>query len=195
MASLSAIFRIVRLIAAFAAAGGVMCAQTPLGVRADAGRIYPTAPKLRFIEGQPLDRLHNGSPVVFALQFTIFAPSRSIVHARSTGRFAVSYDLWEEKFVVTHLGSPRKSASHLSAPEAETWCLDSLSLPSDRLSPDSRFWVRLDVRAERPDESPPPGEQTGATLTRLIELFSRPQPSGETRALAEAGPFRPRDLH
>lgn len=195
MASLSAIVSRLWLIAAFAAAGGAMCAQTALGVRAEAGRIYPTAPKLRFIEGQALERLHNGSPVVFALQFTLFTPSRNTVYARTAGRLAVSYDLWEEKFVVTHLGSPRKSASHLSALEAETWCLDSLSLPSDRLSPDSRFWVRLDVRAERPDESPPPGEQTGATLTRLIELFSRPQPSGETRALAEAGPFRPRDLH
>jgi hypothetical protein len=195
MASLPAMLRRLWLMAAFAAAGGVVCAQTPVGVRAEAGRIYPTAPKLRFIEGQALDRLHNGAPVVFALQFTLLAPSSNTVHARSAGRFAVSYDLWEEKFVVTRLGSPTKSASHLSASEAETWCLDSLSLQSDRLSPDSQFWVRLDVRAERPDESPPPGEQTGATLTRLIELFSRPQPAGETRTRAEAGPFRPRDLH
>jgi hypothetical protein len=169
MASLSGLPRRRWLFAALAAAGGVACAQTPVGVRAD-------------------------SPVVFALQFTLFAPSRNIVHARSTGRFALSYDLWEEKFVVTRLDSPRRSASHLSASEAETWCLDSLSLLSDRLSPDSQFWGRLDVRAERPDESPPPGEQTGATLARLIELFSRPQPAGETRTRAEAGPFRPRDL-
>jgi hypothetical protein len=117
------------------------------------------------------------------------------VLARSAGRFAVSFDLWEERFAVTRLGALRKNASHLSAAEAEAWCLDNLVLPSTGLSPDSVFWVRLDVRPEEANESPPLGEDLGVTLARLVELFSRPPQPGETHNRAEAGPFKLKDLH
>ncbi len=195
MASAAGLFRKVWLVTALLGANHLVCADTDLGVRVDSGRIRPAAPKLRFIEGKAQERLHNGAPVVFALQFTVFSPSKSMVLARAAGRFAVSFDLWEEKFAVTQLGNPnKKSVSHLSAPEAEGWCLDSLSLTSNILSADASFWVRLDVRAEEPDASPAPGEETGMTLARLVELFSRQQTAGEVRLRSDAGPFRLRDL-
>ena len=61
------------------------------------------------LEAKPLERLHDGASVVFAVQLTLLAASKSAVLARAAGRFAVSYDLWEEKFAVTHLAAPRKS--------------------------------------------------------------------------------------
>jgi hypothetical protein len=63
------------------------------------------------------------------------------------------------------------------------------------LSAASPFWVRLDVRAEEPGGSPPPGDENGMTLAKLVELFSRLQPAGEVRLHSDAGPFRLRDLH
>jgi hypothetical protein len=114
--------------------------------------------------------------------------------ARSAGRFAVSFDIWEEKFAVTRLGNPRRSTSHLAAAEAEAWCLENMVLTAAGLSPDTAFWIRLDVRTEANGEGPTPGEEVGVTLARLVDLFSRPQREGETRRRAEAGPLRLKDL-
>jgi hypothetical protein len=182
------------LATAIAAAAGGLSAQT-LAVRADSGRIRVSAPKLRFLDGKPLERLRDGASVVFAVHLTLFGSSKTAILARASGRFAVSFDLWEEKFAVTQLATPRKSVSHLSALEAEAWCLDSLALAPGSLSPDSAFWVRLDVRAENPEDRPAPGEEPGVTLARLVEVFSRPQGADEPRTQAEAGPFHLKDLH
>jgi hypothetical protein len=171
-----------------------LSAQT-LNVRPDAGRVRVFTAKTQFLEGRQLEKLHNGASVSFAIQLTLLGESRNTVLARSAGRFSISFDLWEERFAVTRLGALRKNASHLSASEAEAWCLDNLILPSTGLSPDSVFWIRLDVRPEEVNESPPLGEDLGVTLARLVELFSRPPQLGETHKRAEAGPFRLKDLH
>ncbi len=138
--------RCLWLVAAAAAALPCLIAQT-LAVRLDSGRLHVSAPTIQFLEAKSLERLRDGASVVFAVQLTLLAASKSAVLARATGRFAVSYDLWDEKFAVTHLAALRKSVSHLSARQAEAWCLDSLALDAGGLSPDSSFWVRLDVRA------------------------------------------------
>ncbi len=150
--------------------------------------------KPQFLEGRVLDRLHNGATVVFAVQLTLLTGSRGATLARVAGRFALSYDIWEEKYAVTRLATPRKRISHVSAGEAEAWCLDNLILTDAGLSPDSAFWIRLEVRAEQPEEASSPGEETGVTLARLVEMFSRSQGNGESGRRAEAGPFRLKDL-
>ncbi len=184
-----------RLITAalVAACGAGVHAQT-LDVRAESGRIRVTASKPRFLTGASLERLRNGATVVFAVQVTLLTGSKGTVLARSAGRFAVSFDIWEEKFAVTRLGEGRKSVSHVGAAEAEAWCLESLSVTSAGLSADAPFWVRLDVRPQTDGEARAPNEEAGVTLARLVELFSRPQREGETRVQAEAGPLRLRDL-
>jgi hypothetical protein len=182
------------LAAAIAIGLSSLSAQT-LNVRSDAGGVRVSPAKIQFLEGRQLDKLHNGASVSFWIQLTLLSESRATVLARSIGRFAVSFDLWEERFAVTRLDALRKNASHLSAAEAEAWCLDNLILRPAGLSPDSAFWVRLDVRPEEANESPPLGEDLGVTLARLVELFSRPPQLGETHKRAEAGPFRLKDLH
>jgi len=166
----------------------------PLQVRLDAGRIRVSTSGSLILDGPSLERLHNGSPVVFAVQAAVLNTSRGAVLARSAGRFAVSFDIWEERFAVTRLGNPRKSASHLAVAEAEAWCLENLVLSHAGISPDTAFWVRLDVQTEEADERPAPGEEAGITLARLVDLFSRPRREGEARRQAEAGPLRLRDL-
>jgi hypothetical protein len=189
-------FRITRqgvLAAALAASPLHLCAQS-LTVRHDSGRIRVSAPKVQFLEGRSLERLHNGASVVFAIQVALHTGAGGASVTRQAGRFAVSFDLWEERFAVALLGSPRKGASHLSAAEAEAWCLDNLPLPLAGLSPDSAFWVTLDVRLEEPDGGPPLGEDLSVTVARLVELFSRPQQAGDARRQIRVGPFRLRDL-
>ena len=182
------------MTAALVAAWGAGVDAQTLQVRADAGRIRVSSAKSQFLDGASLERLHNGAPVVFAIQVTLLTGSKGTVLARSAGRFAVSFDIWEEKFAVTRLGNPRRSASHLAAAEAEAWCLENLVLTAAGLSPDAAFWIRLDVRTEANGEAPAPGEEAGVTLARLVDLFSRPQREGDTRRRAEAGPLRLKDL-
>jgi hypothetical protein len=182
------------LAAALAIGLSGLSAQT-LNVRPDAGRVRVSTATPQFLVGRQLDKLHNGASVSFTIQLALLGASRSTVLDRAAGRFAVSFDLWEERFSVTRLGALRKNASHLSASEAEAWCLDNLILRSTGLSPESSFWIRLDVRPEEANESPPLGEDLGVTLARLVELFSRPPQPGETNKRAEAGPFRLKDLH
>jgi hypothetical protein len=181
------------MAAAMLAAAAGLDAQS-LQVRAEPGRIRVSPSKSQFLDGKALDRLHNGATVVFAVQLALLTGSRGAVLARAAGRFAVSYDIWEEKYAVTRLASAGKSVSHLSSAAAESWCLDSLILADAGLSPDSTFWIRLEVRAEEPDEAPASNEESGVTLARLVEMFSRTQSSGDARRRAEAGPFRLRDL-
>lgn len=182
------------ITAALVAASAVGVDAQTLEVRADAHRIRILTPKPRFLTGAPLERLRNGATVVFAIQASLLGSSKVAVLTRSAGRFAVSFDIWEEKYAVTRLGEVRKSVSHLAAAEAEAWCLESLALTDAGLSPDTPFWVRLDVRVQPDGEARAPNEESGVTLAWLVELFSRPQREGETRYQAEAGPLRLRDL-
>jgi len=181
-----------RLAAALCAAAPVVCAQ-PLSARADAGFLYVSAPKLRFLDGKPLERLNNGGSVIFAIQLTLRTGRDTQVLQRAGGRFAVSYDLWEEKFAVTKLGKPRHAVTHLSAAATEAWCVGNLALPVSGLSRDTPFWLRLEVRAEDAREDPL-DEEEAFSLTRLVELFSRPPQKEHPLRLAEAGPLRLRDL-
>jgi len=187
-------YRIALLSAVLAAAlvPGV-CAQ-PLAVRLDADRLHVSS-RLHFLEGKPLARLHNGAPVVYAVQLTLLSGSRGMALARAGGRFAFSFDIWEEKFSVSQLAEPRKAVSHLTASQAENWCLDNLILTNAGLSPDAAFWIRLDVRAEKSGEHTASADEGGMTLTRLVEFFSQPQRDGDARKQVEAGPWKLKDLH
>jgi len=181
------------LAAASAASLPCLYAQT-LSVHRELGRLRVSSTAVQFLEGAPLARLHNGASVVFVIQLGLLANNKTTSLARSAARFEVSYDLWEEKFAVTRLATPRKTASHLTSYETEAWCLDNLTFSAAGIAPDSPFWVRLDVRPEEPNEVTPLGEDLGATLARLVDLFSRPPRAGDTRKRAEAGPFRLKDL-
>ena len=93
-------------------------------------------------------------------------------------QIGVSYDLWEEKFSVARVGRVRRSASHLSASAAQTWCLDNLTLSTAGLPPNRPFWLRLEVRADDTQGGLGVLDEPGINLTRLVEIFSRWAPKG-----------------
>ena len=117
--------------------------------------------------------------------------------ARSVARFALSYDIWEERFSVSRFGDrpgQHRSISHLSAHAAEAWCLDNLMLDRALLPPDRPFYVQLDLRVDDPRDQLGIVGDTGINITRLIEIFSRPIKSSQQRWLLNAGPFKLADL-
>jgi len=153
------------------------------------------APGFSFLKGDPLARLKDGRSVRVELAAMVLpAPGKSPA-ATTRGVFALSYDLWEERFAVTTVDARALSASHLMMAAAEAWCVEQLSISVSALGAlgrDLPFWIRLEYRVLDGD-SPPDAADSGYTLQALIDVLSRRRP---TRSAApplealEAGPFR-----
>jgi hypothetical protein len=152
------------------------------------------APGFSFLQGDPLTRLKEGRSVRVELAAMVLpAPGKS---AAATRRriFALSYDLWEERFAVTTVEARSQSASHLIMAAAEAWCVEQLTIPVSALGAlgrDLPFWIRLEYRILA-GEGTSDSENSGYTLQALIDALSRrrkTESSPSPRPL-EAGPFR-----
>jgi|GEM_PF-329139 len=185
------------LLLLFAPAAGLAIPRSgrdeALDVRLDGPLLRISAPKFHFVTGKPLQRLHDGAPVPFAIQLCIkLDPAASPLY-RDIQRFVMSYDLWEQKFSVTRLGPGRRTTSHATAAGAEGWCIGEMAVEPKGIAATQPFWVRLEVRAEDLVNRASP-ESDSMTLARLIDLFSRRSRGEERLWNAEAGPFRLADL-
>jgi hypothetical protein len=158
-----------------------------LNLRRRGDHLFVSAPRLELLRGPLMDRLRNGSTVPFDFHLALWTGMRSQLRRRAFERFVVSYDLWEERFSVTGLRSPRPSASNLSASAVPAWCLDHISLHPVELPGDTPVWVRLDVRAVEAREARLVDED-GLSLTSLIDLLSRPSRREPNRWTLETGP-------
>jgi hypothetical protein len=169
-----------------------------LVVRLDGDYLRISLPHLDFLKGKPLERLKDGASVAFIGQVTISTSPNSISPvARSVARFALSYDIFEERFSVTRMGSSpdsRRSQSHLSAQQTENWCLDNLVIDRSLLPADKPFYVQLDLRAEDSRDQLGIIGDPGINLTRLIEILGRAPRSLQDRLVVNSGPFRLADL-
>ncbi len=151
-------------------------------------------PQIHFLTGQPLARLRNAAEVPFDFQVTLWSGNRNHVFRRIADQFVVSFDIWEEKYSVTKLKAPRKTVSNLSAAAIESWCTSQMAIDLTGLPGNEKFWARFEVRAENPG-----GDgglfrtggisDSGISLTRLIEIFSRPPQRDQFHAALEAGPL------
>src|SRR5476649_1813370 len=124
-------------------------AAESLEVKFDGDNLHVSAPSLRFLIGKPLERLKDGASVAYVTQLTLFNDDHVTVVRRRTGRFVVSFALWEEKFSVTQL----------------------VAAPGSRL----RFEL---ATADQRDLSSMPDER-GLSLSALVDFFSRKPKEGE----------------
>jgi len=160
---------------------------------ASADQIMVSAPKLHFLSGKPLERLHNGNAVAFDFHLAVLSDGKQSILRRNFDRFVVSYDIWEEKFSISRMRSARSSASRLTSDAAEAWCLDNIAVSTAGLVPDRMVWIRLDVRADVRERAALDDEE-GISLSSLIEIFSRPGKQQPNQWRLEAGPIRLRDI-
>jgi hypothetical protein len=198
--------KISNLIAALTTAAMVLCAnpgispaaQERLAVHLDGDYLRITLPHIDFLKGKPLDRLKDGASVAFIGQLSILTSPNSLNPvARNVARFALSYDIWEERFSVTKIGQAadsRISGSHLTVQAAENWCLEKMVIDRSQLPADRDFFVQLDLRAEDPKDQLGIIGDPGINLTRLIEMFGRAPRSPQERWFFNSGPFRLADL-
>jgi len=158
--------------------------------RVDGDRLRIIAPRLHFLVGEALSRLRDGATVRYDFQLTARVDRNGRVLARTLEQFAISYDLWEEKFAVKKLGPSPVTVSHLSTAAAEAWCLENTSFPIASLGSNQPFWVRLDYQAAASTEATQQSDNSGFTLTGLIDIFSRRTRSEQVHGSEEVGPLR-----
>lgn len=157
-------------------------------------QLHIASSRVHFLTGEALQRLRDGATVNYQFDLTA-RPDRAVkALSRSVERFAVSYDLWEEKFAVTKLGSAPKSVSHLSAAAAEAWCVGNVSMPSGVLPAKDSFWIRLDYRAEEPGGTGEQADNSSFSLSNLVDIFSRRTREEQVHGSEEIGPLRLADL-
>ena len=145
-----------------------------------------------FLQGDPLARLKDGRSVRIELAALVLPGPGKPPLAAARRSFAVSYDLWEERFAVTMIGTRPQSVSHLTMAAAEAWCIEQLAIPFSTLDSWGRnlpIWLRLESRPLAGD-SPPGADDSGYTLQALIDALSRRRKTESLSQALEAGPFR-----
>lgn len=198
----------IRAIVAAPVAGAVNSALAieyndhKLMPRLDGEYLRVSTPSFNFLSGRSLQRLKDGASVAFVAQLTVSDTAAYLIpNARSVARFAVSYDIWEERFSVTRITDrpdQKRSTSHQLAPAAETWCLDSLVINRAEIPADRPFYLRLELRVEDPRDQGSIIGEAGiniVSISRWVEVFSRPVRDKQDRFTPwTAGPIRLEDL-
>jgi hypothetical protein len=176
-------------------AAGILSAEAraqmqSLVVERHGDRLSVSAPKLHFLEGKSEEMLRNGSSVVYSITLAVVAEDAVKSVFRLQEKFVVSFDLWEEKYSVVQIGPGGRSASRLTAPMAEAWCLEGMPVPVRNVPAKQSFTIRLKLWA---DEGQDEGTDRGGlkpTLAGLVDIFSRKKSDESMRWEAEAGPLR-----
>jgi len=165
-----------------------------LRARVRQGELFVSAPDLKVLEGQVLDRLKNGSAVPLDYHLSLFSGGGAMARKRAFERFVFSYDLWEEKYSVSTVRKPRSAAARLNAREAEAWALEHLAVPVGDAPVDQEVRVRLEIRVPQGKPERDWLDEEGINLGSLIEALSRPQPKKLQSWLRESGPVRLKEL-
>ena len=186
------ISRAVPVVLAVLACSAVWASAQTLTIDAAGEALKIRAPGFSFLKGEPLARLKDGRSVRVELTAMVLpAPGKSAV-ATARRIFALSYDLWEERFAVTAVDKRAQTVSHLAATAAETWCVEQLAIPLSALGAlgrDVPFWIRLEYQILESDGSAG-SANSGYTLPAMIDALSRRRKSESSPRPIEAGPFR-----
>lgn len=160
-----------------------------LAVERQGTELRLSAPHFHFLEGRPLEQLHDGAAITYRFAVTVMPEQGGGRLSLDEARFVVSYDLWEERFAVTQITPARRSASHLTTAMAEAWCLDNVIVRAPAAS-QKPFVVKLECSV--------PGEDTqsseGLTLSTLIDVLSKRRATAPPHWEVLSGPVRLADL-
>jgi hypothetical protein len=162
--------------------------------RIEGEQLHLVASRVHFLTGEALQRLRDGATVNYEFQLTARPERSGKLLGRAANRFAVSYDLWEEKFAITKLGASPKAVSHLTASAAEVWCIDNTLMPVGVLPQNEAFWIRLDYRAENAGTLADQTDSSSFSLSSLVDIFSRRARGEQLHGSEEVGPLRLNDL-
>ena len=164
-----------------------------LTVRAVGDMLHLRTPALGLIEGRVADHLRDGRAVRVDFALEILEKDGGRLIAQATESVNISFDIWEQRYAVTRLGPMPRSVSHLTSKDAESWCVDNITVPLStlgRFGRDVPFWVRLGFRAHDPMSAAKNDEDSTFTLGRLINVLSRRRQDQDAARTIEGGPYR-----
>jgi hypothetical protein len=185
----------ILLICISGIAGFQLLAQPPpLVVERQGNYLHVAAPRMHFLAGRPLEQLHNGTSVTFELVLTLQADHLSRPAIRLQERFVISFDLWEEKFSIVQTGAAGRSGSHLTAAQAEAWCLETMPVSLPAILAEKSFVLKLLCKVVEDDISSGSEGRSALTLAGLIDVFSRKGHDEPLQWEAESGSLRLADL-
>ncbi len=171
-------------------------AASPLTIVYEGDDLRPVVPNLHFLTGKPLERLHDAEKVVFGSWLSLYTIDQSVPFKQAQVWFVVSYDIWEQKFMVTIPGPAPRSQGNMTAPQAEAWCLDNVAISAAGLAADRPFFLRLELRTEQRREFSSVLDDPGLSLIKAAaELISRkPRPDEPRWGPFESGRLRLSEL-
>ncbi len=132
-----------------------------------------TGPRLHFLEGKALEKLHDGATVIYLITATAFEAHTKKTVFLLQERFSISFDLWEEKYSVAQLRQDGRTVSRLTAAMTEAWCLDNMPVPVRTIPDGQRFMIRLECSVDESYSGNKGKSGSGLTLEGLIDLLSR----------------------
>lgn len=177
----------------FIAASAVTLSAQSLTIDVAGDALRVKAPGFGIVQGPTLQRLKDGRSVRVELELTVLAGPSGRQLAQTRQVFGLSFDIWDERFVVTRTGTPPRSTSLSRATDTDAWCIANIAVPiasfgrRDRTAP---FWIKLGYRVQNPAATADVDAEPGFTLKGLIDKLSRKTPDNELGASMEAGPFR-----
>jgi hypothetical protein len=146
------------------------------------------APGFSFLKGEPVARLKDGGSLRVELAvMAVPGPGKEPI-ATTRRIFALSYDLWEERFAATTVGVRSQSVSHLALAAVEVWCVEQMTIPINALAREVPFWCGSIPPAGQRLARPP-----GLRPDRLhaAGAHRRVQPPQEVRVIAASARSRP----
>jgi hypothetical protein len=161
-----------------------------LTVERHGDHLHVMAAKLHFLKGPALEKLHNGATVHYIFTITVNAQNNEMKSYQLRERFAISYDLWEEKFSVVHSTMHNRSASRLSADMAETWCLENMPIAVREIPASHPFMVRLECSIDESEKEDGGKGDYLLSLEGLYEVFSRKRSDQPIKCEAASGSLR-----
>jgi hypothetical protein len=169
---------------------GGLAQSIPIFPERHGDHLIVAAPELHFISGRAVERLQNGSTVTYAMMLAIVPEhsKKQTMHAK----FTVSYDLWEEKYSAVKI-QDGLTASRLTAPMAELWCLENMAIPIRSIPERQSFMIRLECAIEE-DTAKDNTRNSGTIFADLVEIFGRKKQEVPRRWEISGGPFRLEDL-
>lgn len=172
--------------------------QEKPNVTFDGDNLHVAAPpNWHFLTGKPLQRLKDGATVVYLAQIGLFDDGTFARPLRlaPVDRFAISYDVWQdERFSVTMLNSTPRKAENLSAPSAESWCLENLAISASNLERYRPFWLRLEMRTADPKDFSDVVAGPGISIAEIVHRFGKKAGADDPPLILGAGPLRLADL-
>ncbi len=160
--------------------------------RGDHLRVIAT--QMHFIEGKALAKLHDGTTITYNISLSAIAEHGATPAFLLQERFAVSFDLWEEKFSVVQMGAANRSTSRLTSAMAEAWCLENMPIPVRSVPEKQSFVIKLTCSVIENEPETVRKSEPGVTLAALLDVLGRKQKEEPLRWEASSGPLRLVDL-